>query len=167
MSIALAQMAIERNLPATIGQMIIFNPVTDTHMKMESYETYKDGPFLSAASMDWMIEAFLPNESDRKTALASPLTFAPDNVLSQFPPTTVIVGDVDPLRDEGKAFGRRLQKLGVDAAIIQADGQMHAFMLVGALRTSPTARAVIELAVLKMRKVFPPATLSSRIEASL
>ena len=149
------QMSLERNLPARIGQMILFNPVTDTQMRLQSYETFKDGPFLSAASMDWMIEAFLPNESDRKTALASPLSFTPDEVLSRFPPTTVFVGDVDPLVDEGKAFGRRLQGLGNDAAVIQADGQMHAFMLVGAIRSSPTARAVMELACLKMRKAFP------------
>jgi len=157
MAIAMMQMSLERSLPAKIGQLILFNPVTDTHMKMESYETYKDGPFLSAASMDWMIDAFLPNESDRKTALASPLSFAPDTVLSSFPPTTVFVGDVDPLVDEGKAFGRRLQRLGNDAAIIQADGQMHAFMLVRAIRHSPTARAIMEFACLKMRKAFPPA----------
>ena len=156
MSIALMQMAIERNLPAKIGQVILFNPVTDTQLKLESYETFKDGPFLSSASMEWMIDAFLPNEIDRKTALASPLSFAPDEVLSKFSPTTVFVGDVDPLVDEGKAFGRRLQKLGVDAAIIQGDGQTHAFMAVVALRHSPTSRAMVELACLKMRKAFPP-----------
>jgi acetyl esterase len=167
MSIALAQMALERNLPASIGQIVIFNPVTDTHVKMESYETYKNGPFLSAASMDWMIDAFLPDESDRRTALASPLSFASDEVLSRFPPTTVFVGDVDPLVDEGKAFGRRLQKLGVDAAVIQADGQMHAFVLIKALRHSPTARAILEFAALKMRKAFLPAIVSSKVEAVL
>jgi acetyl esterase len=157
MSIALTQMAISRNLPAKISQIILFNPVTDTQTKLQSYETFKDGPFLSAASMDWMIDAFLPNESDRKTALASPLSFASDEVLSKFPPTTVFVGDVDPLVDEGKAFGRRLQGLGVDAAVIQGDGQMHAFMAVVALRQSPTSRAMVELACLKMRKAFPAA----------
>lgn len=167
MSIALAQMSLERNLPARIDQMIIFNPVTDTHLKMESYETYKDGPFLSAASMDWMIDAFLPDEHDRRTALASPLTFAPDEILSRFPPTTVFVGDVDPLVDEGKAFGRRLQSLGVDAAVIQADGQMHAFVLIEALRHNPTARAIVEFAALKMRKAFPAAIASRRIDAVL
>jgi acetyl esterase len=155
MAIAMMQMSLERNLPAKIGQMILFNPVTDTQMKLQSYETFKDGPFLSAASMDWMIEAFLPNESDRKTALASPLSFAPDEVPSRFPPTTVFVGDADPLVDEGKAFGRRLQGLGIEAAVIQADGQMHAFMLVGAIRSSPTSRAIMEFACLKMRKAFP------------
>jgi acetyl esterase len=155
MAIALMQMALERNLPAKVAQLILINPVTDTHIKMESYETCKNAPFLPAATLNWMINAFLPNESDRKTALASPLTFASNDMLRRFPPTTVFVADVDPLVDEGKAFGRRLQTLGVDAAVIQADGQMHAFVLVQAIRNSPTARAIVELAALKMRKAFP------------
>jgi acetyl esterase len=156
MAIALMQMVLERNLPARVGLLVLLNPVTDTHMKMQSYETYKDNPFLPADTLDWMINAFLPNEDDRKTALASPLTFASDDVLRKFPPTTVFVGDVDPLADEGKAFGRRLQGLGVEAAIVQADGQMHAFVLLKAIRNSPTARAIVEFAALKMRKAFPP-----------
>ena len=128
---------------------------------MASYETHKDAPFLSAATLNWMIDVFLPRESDRKTALASPLTFADDEILRIFPPTTIFVADFDPLVDEGKAFGRRLQGLGVEAAVIQADGQMHAFMLVRDIRGSPAAKAVIELAALKMRKAFrtPPLSL--------
>lgn len=92
MSIALMQMAIERDLPAKIGQMILFNPVTDTQMKLKSYEAFEDGPFLSAASMDWMIDAFLPNANDRKTALASPLSFASDEILSKFPRRLFLLG---------------------------------------------------------------------------
>jgi acetyl esterase len=164
MAIALMQMALERNLPANVGQLVLFNPVTQTHAKTGSYETYKDGPFLPAATLDWMIDAFLPNKSDRKTALASPLAFASDEMLGRFPPTTVFVGAVDPLVDEGKAFGRRLQRLGVDAAVIQADGQMHAFVLVQAIRNSPAARAIVEFAALKMRKAFPPAVSSRHSE---
>ena len=164
MAIALVQMALERNLPARITQLILFNPVTDTHVKMASYETHKDAPFLPAATLNWMIDAFLPKESDRKTALASPLTFAPDDMLRRFPPTTVFVADVDPLVDEGKAFGRRLQSLGVDAAVVQADGQMHAFVLVRAIRGSPAARAIVEFAALKMRKAFPLTSSSQQSE---
>jgi acetyl esterase len=164
MAIALVQMALERNLPADVGQLVLLNPVTQTHAKTGSYETYKAGPFLPAATLDWMIDAFLPNESDRKTALASPLEFASDDMLRRFPPTTVFVGHVDPLVDEGKAFGWRLQSLGVDAAVIQADGQMHAFVLVRAIRNSPAARAIIEFAALKMRKAFPPAVCLQQLE---
>lgn len=104
--------------------------------------------------MDWMIETFIPNKSDRETALGSPLTHLPDDVVSKFPPTIIFLSAVDPLVDEGVAFGQRLQGLGVDASVIKAEGQMHAFCLVKALRNGPTAQAVLELAALKLQRVI-------------
>ncbi|GKU15152.1 unnamed protein product, partial [Fusarium langsethiae] len=120
------------------------------------YETFKDAPFLPEASMDWMIDSFIPNKKDRETALASPLTHLSDQVLAQFPPTIIFLSTVDLLVDEGVAFGDRLQKNGVDAAVIKAEGQMHAFCLVKALRDGPSARAVMEMAALRLRRIFPP-----------
>jgi len=148
------QMSLERNLPTSIIQLVIFNPVTDTHKKMPSYETYKDAPLLTADDMDWMINACLPNKKDRENALTSPLTFASDEVLAKFPSTIIILSDVDPLLDEGRAFGHRLQQVGVDCAIIKAEGQIHAHFIVLALRTNPTSRTIVELSALKIRKAF-------------
>ena len=148
------QLSLDRGLPSTVAYLVIYNPVTDTHKKMPSYEIYKDGPFLAEATMDWMIDACLPNKKDRETALASPLTFAPDEVLAKFAPTIIFLSDVDPLLDEGRAFGHRLQKAGVDCAIIKAEGQMHAYASILALRGNATARAVNELAVMKIRKAL-------------
>jgi acetyl esterase/lipase len=109
--------------------------------------------------MDWMIETYLPNKKDRETPLASPLHYLADDVLAQFPPTTMILSAVDPLLDEGIAFGHRLQKVGVDTAIIKAEGQMHAFVLIKPIRQSAAAKAMIELAASKMRQAFPPKQL--------
>lgn len=148
------QMSLERSLPAAIAQLVIFNPVTDTHIKMPSYEIHRDAPFLAADTMDWMIDAFLPDKKDRENALTSPLTFASDRVLAKFPPTIIFLSDVDPLVDEGRAFGHRLQQAGVDCAIIKAEGQMHAYALVLPLRSNPTARAIVELAAVKIRKAL-------------
>lgn len=156
MAIAMMQMSLERRLPAEISHIVIFYPVTDTHKKSKSYETFKEGPFLMADTMDWMIDAFLPDKKDRETALASPLSFLSDDVLAKFPPTTVLLSAVDPLLDEGIAFGQRLQSAGVDAVVIKAEGQMHAFVLLKAIRDSPTARAVMELTVLRLRTALPP-----------
>ena len=116
MAIAMTQLAQSRNLRAKIGQLVLLYPVTDTHAKSETYKTFEHGPYLAEKTMDWMISAFLPNEADRRTALASPLAFAPDEVLAKFPPTTIFVSGADPLIGEGEAFGRRLQQLGVDTA---------------------------------------------------
>ena len=157
MAIAMIQMSLERSLPAEIAHVVLFYPVTDTHRKLESYETFKDGPFPLADTMDWMINTFIPEKEDRETPLASPLSFLSDDILSRFPPTTIFLSAVDPLRDEGLAFSERLQKAGVDAAVMTAEGQMHAFVLLKATRNSPTARAVMDLSALKLREaLFSP-----------
>jgi acetyl esterase/lipase len=102
--------------------------------------------------MDWMIDAFLPKLEDRRLPLTSPLEFAPDDVLAKFPPTTIFVSGADPLIGEGEAFGHRLQQLGVDAAVLKADGQVHDYVLLEPVRKSATSRAVVELASLKLSK---------------
>ncbi|KAF4993341.1 hypothetical protein FDECE_13456 [Fusarium decemcellulare] len=152
MAIALTQLAQSRNLPAKIGHLVLLYPVTDIYKKSETYTTFRDGPYLAEKTMDWMIAAFAPNEEDRKLPLTSPLQFAPDEVLAKFPPTTVFVSGADPLIGEGEAFGHRLQKLGVDAAVLKADGQIHDYVLLEPIRKSATARAVVELASLKLLK---------------
>lgn len=148
----MTQLAQLRSLPAKIGQLVLLYPVTDTHAKSETYKQFRDGPYLAEKTMDWMINAFLPNEADRRTALASPLAFATDAVLSKFPPTTIFVSGADPLIGEGEAFGQRLQQLGVDAAILKAEGVVHDYVMLEPIRNSATPRAVTELAALKLLK---------------
>jgi acetyl esterase/lipase len=155
MAIAIMQMSLERKLPTTIGQMVLWAPVTVTHKEYSSYKTYGDAPFLPAVTMQWMIDTFIPDKADRETALASPLAFLPDEVSSKFPPTTIFLSTVDPLVDEGVAFGHRLQTLGVDAVVIEAEGQLHGFCLVKDLRQGPAAKAVLDLASLRLCRIFP------------
>lgn len=147
-------LAIQRCLLVDIKHMVLFYPVTDTHIKMPSYTTFRDAPFLPADTLRWMIDAFLPNTADRENALTSPLSFLEDEVLARFPPTSIFLADLDPLVDEGRAFGRRLQSVGVEVAVIRAEGQIHAFALVKRVRGSATARAVVQLAASKMRDAF-------------
>jgi acetyl esterase len=152
MAIAMVQLIHNRALSVKVPHLILFYPVTDTNEKSETYEIYKDGPYLSERTMDWMIDAFLPHKEDRQNALTSPLKYASDAVLSQFPPTTVFLSGADPLIGEGEAFGLRLQKAGVETAIIKAEGQIHDYVMLEPIRTTATAKAVVELAALHLKK---------------
>ncbi|XWW99221.1 hypothetical protein V2A60_007230 [Cordyceps javanica] len=154
MAIAMSQLAISRSLPAQIGQLVLLYPVTNTHTKSATYKQFENGPYLTEKTMDWMIAAFLPKADDRCSDLASPLVYAPDEVLAKFPPTTIFLSGADPLIGEGEAFGHRLQKLGIDAAIIKAEGVIHDFALLEPIRHAATSRAVIELAGLKLLKAI-------------
>ncbi|OQD88421.1 hypothetical protein PENANT_c004G00853 [Penicillium antarcticum] len=152
MAIAMIQLIHTRNLSVSLCQLILFYPVTDTAEKSETYRIYQDGPYLTERTMDWMIGAFLPNEEDRRNALSSPLKYATDKELSSFPPTTVFLSGADPLIGEGRAFGLRLQKAGVETAILTADGQIHDYVMLEPIRGTTTAKAVVELAALHLKK---------------
>ena len=58
--------------------------------------------------------------------------FASEADVADFPPTMVSVNECDPLRDEGIAFYRLLQRAGVLAQCRQAMGTIHANEIFGA-----------------------------------
>ena len=111
------------------------------------------GPGLSAATLQWMIAAFVPNTADRRNPLASPL-LASDAELRAMPETTVLVVEVDPLREEGEAFARRLATLGVRTTLLRAEGTIHDCAMLNALAHTPAVRATMLLAADALRRAF-------------
>jgi acetyl esterase len=156
MAIALTQLAEQRNLNIKIAHFVLFYPlvITEIPKRTQTYTTYHDGPYLLVDTLDWMIDAFLPNQEDRKNSLTSPLWYASKETLAKFPPTTIFVSGADPLVDEGLLFGQRLQEAGVECVIIQAYGQIHDYVMLEPTRKSATAKAVVELAALKLKNAL-------------
>jgi acetyl esterase/lipase len=61
-------------------------------------------------------------DGDRTDPMVSPLQAAD---LSGLPPTVVIVSEFDPLRDEGIAYAKALEKAGVKTQLIFGRGHTH------------------------------------------
>ena len=72
-----------------------------------------------------MISAYLPDTTDRLDPTASPM-LAPSH--KNLPPALIITAQYDPLRDEGEAYGIKLQEAGVPVEIIRYDGAIHGLM---------------------------------------
>ncbi|KAJ1452495.1 Alpha/Beta hydrolase protein [Pelagophyceae sp. CCMP2097] len=96
----------------------------------------------------------LPDEADKyaqnwRNPLAWPYAAASDD-LSRLPPGTVLVNELDPLRDEGLSFFRKALGAGVDVACSTLMGSTHcANVLPGVLpracaETAKSIRALID-----------------------
>lgn len=152
MTAALTLMAAERGDVRFVHQSMYY-PVTSAAMDTGSYERFADGYFLSAKSMAWFWNAYLPEAGRRAEPLASPLR-ASDEQLAGLPPAFLLVDEADVLRDEGEAYAARLRAAGVPITTVRYDGITHDFMMLNPLSETHATRAAVAQAISVLRGVF-------------
>jgi acetyl esterase len=106
---AVALFARDNDGPEIAHQVLVY-PVTDHSFDTPSYEENGEGGLLSRDDMAWFWDHYLRDGTDSKNPYASPLQA---QSLAGLPPATVVTCGLDPLRDEGAAYARRLEDAGV------------------------------------------------------
>lgn len=107
-------------MPALAGQLLIY-PVTDHDFATGSYTQVGSlNWLLSTADMTWFWDHYCPEGIDRTRPEVSPLRIKNARGLA---PAMVIVGEYDPLRDEGLAYAAKLARHGV-AVSMRCDSRM-------------------------------------------
>ncbi len=84
MTAALALLAAERGDVRFIHQSMYY-PVTDAAMATGSYRQFAEGYFLTAKSMEWFWDAYLPDAGRRAEPCASPLRASDARSSTGFP----------------------------------------------------------------------------------
>ena len=75
--------------------------------------------------MKWFWNHFIEDQSQANDPYVAPLRA--EN-LSDLPPALIVTAEYDPLRDEGQAYGKRLQEAGVKVTLSRYPGMTHAFI---------------------------------------
>ena len=133
---------VSQQRPVPLVFQLLIYPATDMTQSRESQVENAAGPILTAPVMKWFIDHYMPQNSDMKAELASPL-FSPDNLLKGAPPALIITAQYDPLRDEGEEYGRRLIANGVTTSMVRYNGMFHAFFgMLGLLDDADTAHSL-------------------------
>jgi len=104
---------------------------------------------LTRKTILWFHEHYRARDSDREDFRYAPL-ICPD--LSRLPPALVIVGEFDPLRDDGIAYAKRLRDEGNDVVLSDYPGMVHPFFSMGG--AVDAGRAAMEEATAALRRVF-------------
>jgi acetyl esterase len=121
-----AQMARDRNGPLIKFQLLVY-PATDwLHETASQREFTEDGYILSRADMVWFYGHYMNSDADRANPYLSP---ACAETLAGLPPAYVMTCDVDPLRDEGEAYGQALRKAGITVKSKRYPGVCHGFLM--------------------------------------
>lgn len=141
---AVALQAKQQRTPAIRYDVMLW-PVTDARFDTGSYDQYQNGYFLTRNMMKWFWDAYTTSESERNNILASPLR-ATSEQLKGLPPTLIQTAELDVLRDEGEAFGRKLDAAGVDVTVTRYNGMIHDYGLLNGLSTVPTVRTALRQA---------------------
>jgi acetyl esterase/lipase len=145
-----ALMAKEKGGP-DIKLQILMWPVTDTNFETESYQKYGEDRFLSASLMKWMFDQYTTDADERKETHLAILRNSVEN-LKGLPPALIQVAENDILRDEGEAYGRKLDEAGVKVTTVRYNGMIHDFGLLNPLAALPTVRSLFEHAAAELKK---------------
>jgi acetyl esterase/lipase len=146
---AVALQAKQFKTPAIRYDVMLW-PVTDARFDTTSYDQFADGHFLTKNMMKWFWDNYTVSEKDRNNILASPLR-ATTEQLKGLPPTLIQTAELDVLRDEGEAFGRKLDAAGVPVTVTRYNGMIHDYGLLNALSQEPTVRTAINQAGEELR----------------
>ncbi len=134
-----------------IKLQILFWPVTDANFETRSYKQFGKDRFLTASLMKWMFDNYTADLKQRKEAYHSPLQASPGQ-LKGLPPALIQVAENDILRDEGEAYGRKLDEAGVPVTLMRYDGMIHDFGLLNALAELPATRSLFVQAAAELKK---------------
>ncbi|GAA0222229.1 alpha/beta hydrolase [Cryptosporangium japonicum] len=152
MTAALTLLAKQRG-DVTFVHQSMYYPVTDARQNTESYRTFADGPFLTAAGMAWFWDQYAPDHAVRSEITASPNLARPED-LTGLPPAFLIVDEADVLRDEGEAYAAKLRAAGVPITTVRYDGICHDFMMLNPLKDTHAARGATAQAIAVLREAL-------------
>jgi acetyl esterase len=112
----------DRPAAAPVRSHLVIYPATDLSRPYPSQAEYAEGRLLTEESRRWYYDHYRADPAD---VSASPLLAD----LAGLPPAVVLTAEEDPVRDEGRAYAAALALAGVPVTYQEAEGNIHAFVL--------------------------------------
>jgi len=149
MAAVVALMAKNQSGPKLCFQALLW-PVTNANFDTASYKQFAEGHFLTYNMMKWFWDNYTTDEAKRKEIYASPLQ-ATIEQLKGLPPTLIQTAEFDVLRDEGEAYGKKLDAAGVPVTSTRYGGMIHDFGLLNVISMVPAVQAAMRQAAEELK----------------
>ncbi|WP_254560920.1 alpha/beta hydrolase [Dyadobacter diqingensis] len=152
MTAVVALMAKDKKGPEIKLQVLMW-PVTDANFETASYNRYADKRFLTKNMMIWFWDNYTTSPAERNEIYASPLR-ASKTQLAGLPTALIQTAENDVLRDEGEAYGRKLDEAGVKVTVTRYNGMIHDFGLLNPISNVPGSRSVVLQAAAEIKNAL-------------
>lgn len=120
---SVTHMARDRKEVEIRHQYLLYPPMSHL-LETLSMDELANAPMQSRKAAEWMWKYYLKDNIDQPPKYAVPLL---EENFNGLPNATVIVCELDPLRDEGKAYAAKLQNAGIGVDLMEMPGTVHAF----------------------------------------
>ena len=121
-------------------QILIYPATNYDHSQTSPYESvHTNGTdyIMTSQRIQDYLDLYVKNEEDKLNPYVAPILC---DDLSGQPQTLIITADYDPLRDEGEAYGHKLQEFGNQVEIHRLEDAIHGFFS-NPIRTEQQAQA--------------------------
>lgn len=126
--------AVVANHVRVVAQLLMY-PAVDLTGVYPSHQHYATGHMLTAATMAYFCETYVPDPARRTDPDAAPIHAA---TLSAAP-SYLVIAQCDVLRDQGIAYTERLRTAGKIVQVDEVAGTLHGFMSLLGLREAREA----------------------------
>ena len=116
-----------RARPRSCFQLLVY-PRTAPDEEFPSHHAFAEGYLLTRKTILWFHDHYRASDADREDFRYAPLICKD---LSRLPPALIIVGECDPLRDDGIAYARSLEAAGNAVELADYPGMVHPFFSMG------------------------------------
>lgn len=107
-----------------IKHQYLLYPPTSHLLTTPSMIELARAPMQTRKSAEWMWKHYLQNKIEHPPKYAVPLF---ENNFIDLPSATIIVCELDPLKDDGKLYAQKLKKVGIPVNLLEVKGAVHAF----------------------------------------
>ncbi|SHF42882.1 alpha/beta hydrolase [Pedobacter caeni] len=122
-AMSVAHLARDLGFPEICHQYLLYPP-TDHRLQTASMAEFAHAPMHTRNSAYHMWRHYLGKHHDHPPKYAVPLQ---QSNFDQLPAATIVVCELDPLKDEAIAYSAKLREAGIDAHLIEIKGAVHAF----------------------------------------
>lgn len=120
---SVTHLARDRKKAVIKHQYLLYPPMSHL-LETPSMQELANAPMQTKQAAEWMWKHYLQNGIHHPPKYAVPLL---EENFQELPGTTIVVCELDPLKDEGKLYASKLQEAAISVDLLEIKGAVHAF----------------------------------------